>query len=127
MSSVTATEVAQDLETFVRERFQVEEDDDLFSPDVNLWEEGYVDSAGVVELIAYLEDTYAIQIPRAMLFDLERDPGEQVNLIDELPELASRFQARVEELRSALEAAALERGTAVHDQSTIDRLRELGY
>jgi acyl carrier protein len=28
-----------------------------------------VDSAGVVELIAYLEDGYAIQIPRSMLFD----------------------------------------------------------
>ena len=55
MSRVTAGEVAQDLEAFVRERFQVEEDDDFFTPDVNLWEEGYVDSAGVVELIAYLE------------------------------------------------------------------------
>lgn len=69
MSSVTAGEVAQDLEAFVRERFQVEEDDDFFTLDVNLWEEGYVDSAGVVELIAYLEDSYAIQIPRSMLFD----------------------------------------------------------
>ncbi len=69
MSRVTAGEVAQDLEAFVRERFQVEEDDDFFTPDVNLWEEGYVDSAGVVELIAYLEDSYTIQIPRSMLFD----------------------------------------------------------
>ncbi len=69
MSKVTAGEVAQDLEAFVRERFQVEEDDDFFTLDVNLWEEGYVDSAGVVELIAYLEDGYAIQIPRSMLFD----------------------------------------------------------
>ncbi len=69
MSRVTAGEVAQELEAFVRERFQVEEDDDFFTPDVNLWEEGYVDSAGVVELIAYLEDSYTIQIPRSMLFD----------------------------------------------------------
>ncbi len=69
MSRVTAGEVAQELEAFVRERFQVEEDDGFFTPDVNLWEEGYVDSAGVVELIAYLEDSYAIQIPRGMLFD----------------------------------------------------------
>jgi methoxymalonate biosynthesis acyl carrier protein len=69
VSKVTAGEVAQDLETFVRERFQVEEDDDFFTTDVNLWEEGYVDSAGVVELIAYLEDSYTIQIPRSMLFD----------------------------------------------------------
>lgn len=69
MSRVTAGEVAQALEAFVRERFQVEDDDDFFTPDVNLWEEGYVDSAGVVELIAYLEDSYTMQIPRSMLFD----------------------------------------------------------
>ena len=69
MSTVTPGEVAQDLETFVRERFQVEADDGFFTSDVNLWEEGYVDSTGVVELIAYLEDSYAVQIPRSMLFD----------------------------------------------------------
>lgn len=69
MSSVTAAEVGQDLDAFVRDRFQVEQDDDFFTTDVNLWEEGYVDSAGVVELVAYLEDTYSIKIPRSMLFD----------------------------------------------------------
>jgi len=66
---VTAAEIGQELEAFVRDRFQVEEDDDFFATDVNLWEEGYVDSAGVVELIAYLEDTYSTTIPRSMLFD----------------------------------------------------------
>ena len=66
---VTADQVAQGLEAFVRERFQVDGDDEFFTLDVNLWEEGYVDSAGVVELIAHLEDSYKIQIPRSMLFD----------------------------------------------------------
>ena len=43
------------IEEFVRSRFRVRPDDIHFSVDVNLWEEGYVDSAGVVEMIAFLE------------------------------------------------------------------------
>ena len=69
MAPVTIELIARDLESFVRDRFEIESDDDFFSTKLNLWEEGYVDSAGVVELIAHLEDTYSIEIPKAMLFD----------------------------------------------------------
>ena len=69
MSPTTHIHIAEKLEAFVRTRFEVDSDDTFFSPDLNLWEEGYVDSAGVVELIAYLEDTHAVEIPRSMLFD----------------------------------------------------------
>ena len=66
---MTVEAIARDLESFIRERFEVEPDDDFFSTNLNLWNEGYVDSAGVVELIAHLEDTYSIEIPKPMLFD----------------------------------------------------------
>lgn len=71
MSAVSLEKIGTELESFVRDRFEVESDDTFFSTELNLWEEGYIDSAGVVEMIAYLEDTYAIAIPKAMLFDPE--------------------------------------------------------
>ena len=61
--------IAERFEQFIRENFEVEDDDDFFSPSINLWEEGYVDSVGVVEIITFLEETYAIEIPKPMLFD----------------------------------------------------------
>jgi acyl carrier protein len=62
-------EIASVVEDFVRARFQVGEDDDVFGVDVNLWEEGYVDSTGAVELIVFLEQTYSIRLPEEVLFD----------------------------------------------------------
>ena len=69
MTDTKMGQVAQDLEDFIRENFQVEHADEFFTRKVNLWEEGYVDSIGVVETISYLENTYSIQIPKVMLFD----------------------------------------------------------
>jgi acyl carrier protein len=57
------------VEEFVRDRFRVRPDDDCFTRDVNLWEAGYVDSVGAVEMIAFLERTFAISLPEAVLFD----------------------------------------------------------
>lgn len=57
------------IENYIRTRFRVREDDDQFSRDVNMWENGYVDSAGVVEMIAYLEQTFEITLPEEALFD----------------------------------------------------------
>ena len=57
------------VEEFVRARFRVRVDDDLFTRDVNLWEAGYVDSAGAVEMIAFLERTFGITLPEEVLFD----------------------------------------------------------
>lgn len=62
-------QIARVVEDFVRARFQVGEDDDAFGVDVNLWEEGYVDSTGAVELIVFLEQTYCIRLPEEVLFD----------------------------------------------------------
>jgi acyl carrier protein len=57
------------VEQFIRTRFRVRNDDDHFGRDVNLWEEGYADSAGVVEMIAFLEKTFGITLPEEVLFD----------------------------------------------------------
>lgn len=57
------------IETFIRDRFRVSADDSFFSRSVNLWEEGYVDSAGVVEMIAFLETRFELTLPEEVLWD----------------------------------------------------------
>jgi len=63
--------VARDIERFIRERFQIAEAESGFTRDVNLWEEGYVDSLGVVEVIAYLEKRFCVKLPEEVIFSPE--------------------------------------------------------
>jgi len=67
-SAEAADTAAGVIETFVRERFQIPASDDLFSRQVNLWEEGYVDSLGVVEVIEFLERRFAVKLPEEVIF-----------------------------------------------------------
>jgi acyl carrier protein len=57
------------VEGFIRRRFSIRPDDGFFGRDVNLWETGYVDSAGVVEMIAFLEQNFETTLPEEVLFD----------------------------------------------------------
>ena len=61
--------IAPELEQFIRTRFEVPEDDAEFGTDVDLWEEGYVDSAGVIEVVSHLEERWRVKIPEQALFD----------------------------------------------------------
>lgn len=61
--------VADSVESFLRERGRVSADDARFSRTTNLWEDGYVDSIGVVELIGYIETTFELSLPDEVLFD----------------------------------------------------------
>lgn len=69
MTRVDVETIAADLEAFLRRSFQIPGDDAGFTRHVNLWEEGYVDSAGVVETIAHLETTWRITLPEHVVFD----------------------------------------------------------
>lgn len=51
------------IENFVRERFFVDDDDPEFGRTVDLWEAGYVDSTGMVEVVTYLEELAGERIP----------------------------------------------------------------
>ena len=62
------SEVAETIEHYVRKRFQVAAGDARFTRRAHLWEEGYLDSIGIVELIAFLETTFAVLIPEQALF-----------------------------------------------------------
>ncbi len=57
------------VEEYIRSRFNVQPDDSLFARDINLWEYGYADSVGVVELITFLETTFGVKLPDGVFFD----------------------------------------------------------
>ncbi len=59
---------AEIIERFLRARYRIAADDPGFSRRANLWEEGYVDSVGVVEVLEFLERTFATPIPEEALF-----------------------------------------------------------
>jgi acyl carrier protein len=68
---VTEQEVAAAVEEFARREFSIKPSDRRFDRTVDLFEDGYVDSIGVIELIEFLERTFVIEIPEEDLFSPE--------------------------------------------------------
>ena len=56
------TQIVHQLRSFIQERFEVSETDPDFSNDVHLFDYGYVDSFGAVELNSFVEKTFAIKV-----------------------------------------------------------------
>lgn len=56
------TEIMDDFRTFVRTRFNIPETDGSFDDDVHLFDYGYVDSFGAVEMTLYSEQKYGIHV-----------------------------------------------------------------
>lgn len=67
--AISSHDIAAALEGFVRRHFRVVEDDPGFTRDVHLYESGYVDSVGVIELIGFIESTFEIRLDDAQIFD----------------------------------------------------------
>lgn len=55
-------EITQQLEQHIRERYEIEADDEDFDLDVHLFDYGFIDSIGATALIAHIEKTYSIQV-----------------------------------------------------------------
>ena len=68
---MTEQDVASAIEEFARREFSIKPSDRRFDRTVDLFEDGYVDSVGVIELIGFLEKTFAIEIPEDDLFSPE--------------------------------------------------------
>lgn len=62
-------DIIDKLEQFVREVGKVDPDDPDFGRDTDLWEMGYLDSNGVVELILFIETEFHVKVPEEALFD----------------------------------------------------------
>jgi acyl carrier protein len=66
---VTSREqIAEALEDFIRREFRVSRHDPLFHRHVHLYEAGFVDSTGVVELIAFVESTFGVTLEDEQIF-----------------------------------------------------------
>jgi D-alanine--poly(phosphoribitol) ligase subunit 2 len=59
------TEIMPDLRSYIREHFKVTETDADFTDDVHLFDYGYVDSFGAVDLTTFVEERFSIQISEA--------------------------------------------------------------
>lgn len=53
--------VTETISEFIRDKFEIGDDPD-FTNDVHLFNEGFVDSFGAVEIIHFVEETYGIEI-----------------------------------------------------------------
>lgn len=51
-----------ELRTFIRRHFGIPENDEDFNDDVHLFDYGYIDSFGAVELISFLKERYAVEV-----------------------------------------------------------------
>lgn len=71
-----------ELRTFIRQRYNIPLDDPDFNDSVHLFDYGYIDSFGAVDLIAFVESTFNITISQS---DLVAYP---LNTIREIAEFA---------------------------------------
>jgi acyl carrier protein len=68
---LTNEEVAAAVEGFIRREFSISATDPNFDHAVDLFEYGYVDSIGVIELLDFLGRTFGVEIPEEDLFSPE--------------------------------------------------------
>ena len=61
-STVSMQSIEQEIRQFITDNFLFGEEADLANDD-SLLDHGIIDSTGVLELVAFLEDKYEIQIP----------------------------------------------------------------
>lgn len=69
--------VTETISEFIKEKFEIGDDPD-FTNDVHLFNEGFVDSFGAVEIIHFVEETYGIEITQK---DITLFPMNTVNEI----------------------------------------------
>ncbi len=62
-STVEMRSIEQEIRQFITDNFLFGEADPSLSNDDSLLDHGIIDSTGVLELVAFLEDKYEIQIP----------------------------------------------------------------
>ena len=56
-------EVAETMETFVRRQFSIDPTDPRFDRSVDLFENSYVDSVGLAELLGFIEGEFGVVVP----------------------------------------------------------------
>jgi acyl carrier protein len=60
--ALTLQDIIDQLTAHIRERYEIDPDDDDFGTNVHLFDYGFIDSMGATALIAHIEQTYGIQV-----------------------------------------------------------------
>ena len=66
--AISPPDIATSLETYIRREFRIVGSDDSRFRNAHLFEGGYVDSAGVVELIMFIESTFNVKLEDEHVF-----------------------------------------------------------
>jgi acyl carrier protein len=85
---VTGADVAHAIEAFVRDEFAVSPSDDTFDRTVDLFDDGYVDSVGVIELLEFIRASFSVEIPEEDLF------SPDFSTIDGIAAIVTRARTR---------------------------------
>lgn len=83
---MTVAQVGDRVEQFVRTQFRVSPTDTRFSRSQRLFEMGYVDSVGVVELLAFLGQEFQVTLPDEVLM------SDEFSTIDGIATIVSRLR-----------------------------------
>jgi acyl carrier protein len=54
--------IKETLFNYIRNSFDIEDDDEDLTADVHLFDYGYIDSFGAVKLISFIEENYGVKI-----------------------------------------------------------------
>ena len=73
---MTQDDIADRLETFVCTQYAISANDPGFARDVDLYDLGYVDSIGLVELLAFIKASFEVEIDED---DLLSDEFSSIN------------------------------------------------
>ncbi len=84
--------IAGRVEAFVRTQFGVDPNDDDFDRTVDLYDRGYIDSVGFVELLAFLGKEFGVEVPEEDLL------SDEFLTIDGIALIVARL--RVEPIKS---------------------------
>lgn len=83
---MTSDGIAGHLEAFIRVQFSIAPSDPRFNRSALLFEHGYVDSVGAVELLAFVQDKFGVVVPDEELL------SEEFSTIDGIATVIGRLQ-----------------------------------
>jgi len=70
--------IKSELRNYIRETYKVSKDDPDFSDNVHLYDYGYVDSFGSVQLKSFLETKFSVQFSQKDLTTVQLNTVEQM-------------------------------------------------
>jgi acyl carrier protein len=88
VSPVNERDIASRIESFVRDTFDVASNDPNFGRELDLFEHAYVDSVGLTELLAFIEDEFSVDVPEDELM------SEEFVTIDGMARVIARLRDR---------------------------------